>query len=177
MSDLHQAHIALGSNIDDRHAHLTRALELVNLIPTTTVDKVSPIVETPPLDPPDDPAFTRDPGGPFLNAVARLSTSRDPRALLDSLRRVESQLGRDHNAPRYAPRTIDLDLLLFGRLILQEPALTVPHPGLVSRAFVLFPLAQIDPDLPIPPTSRRAADLWEDLHNSGVPEPRAYPGV
>jgi 2-amino-4-hydroxy-6-hydroxymethyldihydropteridine diphosphokinase len=86
----------------------------------------------------------------FLNAVAELETTLSPRALLDRLLEIERGLGRTRDGPRWGPRTIDLDLLLFGSESIDEPGLTVPHPRLHERLFVLEPLAELDPELEIP---------------------------
>ena len=86
----------------------------------------------------------------FLNAVAELDTALSPRALLDRLLEVERELGRTREGPRYGPRTIDLDLLLYGQETVAEPGLTVPHPRLHERRFVLEPLSELDPALSVP---------------------------
>jgi 2-amino-4-hydroxy-6-hydroxymethyldihydropteridine diphosphokinase len=104
--------------------------------------RLSPIVETEPWGYADQPRF--------LNAVAELETGFAPRELLDRLLEIERSLGRVRNGPRYGPRTIDLDLLLYGNLVVAEPGLTVPHPRLAERLFVLEPLFALDPGLFVP---------------------------
>jgi 2-amino-4-hydroxy-6-hydroxymethyldihydropteridine diphosphokinase len=130
------AYIGLGSNLGDREAAIRAAAELIG------VDRLSSIVETEPWGYEDQPRF--------LNAVAELDTELPPRVLLELLLEVERQLGRERTGPRYGPRTIDLDLLLYGGERIDEPGLEVPHPRLHERLFVLEPLAELAPDLQIP---------------------------
>src|SRR5207302_3829580 len=117
-------------------ASIRRAAELLG------ARRVSTVRETEPWGYADQPRF--------LNAVAELETDEEPRALLDRLLEVERALGRTREGPRYGPRTIDLDLLLYGDEQLDEPGLVVPHPRLHERAFVLEPLAELAPDLVVP---------------------------
>lgn len=146
-----QAAIALGSNLGDRAAHLNGALEAIASLPEMRVLAVSGFIETEPLPRPDG----GDAGGPYLNAAATLRTRLPARQLLDSLLAIERRSGRirgeagDAGAAggKWAPRTLDLDLLTYGDDAIQEEGLTVPHPRLHERAFVLVPLAEIAPDL------------------------------
>jgi len=137
-----RAHIGLGSNLGDRDAALRGALELLG----TEVVAVSSFRETDPVGYLDQPRF--------LNAAAALDTELPPRELLARLLEVERELGRTRDGPRYGPRTIDLDLLLYGDLVIDEPGLVVPHPRLAERRFVLEPLAELDPDLVVPGLGR-----------------------
>jgi 2-amino-4-hydroxy-6-hydroxymethyldihydropteridine diphosphokinase len=130
------AYIGLGSNLGDRESLLRRAAEEIGAV------RLSPIVETEPWGYEDQPRF--------LNAVAELDTELPPRDLLALLLGVERQLGRDRSGPRWGPRTIDLDLLLYGEERLREPDLEVPHPRLHERLFVLEPLAALAPGRKIP---------------------------
>ncbi len=130
------AYVGLGSNLGDREAQIKRAAELVG------ARRLSTIVETEPWGYEAQPKF--------LNAVAEVETELDPRSLLEQLLDVERQLGRERVGPRWGPRTIDLDLLVYGELVLDEPGLTVPHPQLAQRLFVLEPLAELAPSLEIP---------------------------
>lgn len=130
------AYVGLGANLGDREAAIVRAAALVD------ARRLSTIRETEPWGYEDQP--------PFLNAVAELETETAPRDLLDRLLAVEASLGRDRSGPRWGPRTIDLDLLLYGDLVLDEPGLTVPHPRLPERLFVLEPLAELAPARKIP---------------------------
>ena len=119
------AYVGLGSNLGDREAIVQRAAELIG------ARRLSPLHETEPWGLVDQPQF--------VNAVAEVETPLDARRLLDELLDVERKLGRERIGPRWGPRTIDLDLLLFGDLVLDEPGLVVPHPYLHERLFVLRP--------------------------------------
>ncbi len=137
-----RAHLGLGSNLGDREAALRSALELLG----EDVVAVSSFRETDPVGYLDQPRF--------LNAAAALETELEPRALLERLLEVERELGRTRDGPRFGPRTIDLDLLLYGDRVIDEPGLVVPHPRLAERRFVLEPLAELDPDLVVPGRGR-----------------------
>jgi 2-amino-4-hydroxy-6-hydroxymethyldihydropteridine diphosphokinase len=130
------AYVGLGANLGDREATIRRAAELIG------ARRLSTIRETEPWGVEDQPLF--------LNAVAELDTKLPPRALLERLLQVERELGRTRDGARYGPRTIDLDLLLYGASTIDEPGLTVPHPRLQERFFVLEPLAELDPRLVVP---------------------------
>jgi 2-amino-4-hydroxy-6-hydroxymethyldihydropteridine diphosphokinase len=130
------AYVGLGSNLGDRRAAILRAAELIDAV------RLSTIRETEPWGYADQPAF--------LNAVAELDTELQPRRLLDHLLEVEAELGRERGEIRWGPRTIDLDLLLYGDLAIEEPGLTVPHPRLADRLFVLEPLSELAPARKIP---------------------------
>jgi 2-amino-4-hydroxy-6-hydroxymethyldihydropteridine diphosphokinase len=130
------AYVGLGSNLGDRRAAILRAAELIDAV------RLSTIRETEPWGYADQPAF--------LNAVAELDTDLQPRRLLDHLLEVEAELGRERGEIRWGPRTIDLDLLLYGDLAIEEPGLTVPHPRLAERLFVLEPLSELAPARKIP---------------------------
>jgi 2-amino-4-hydroxy-6-hydroxymethyldihydropteridine diphosphokinase len=136
------AWVGLGSNLGDRRAFLRRAVAELEAEPQVEVQAVSSIRETEPVGYLDQPRF--------LNAVARASTDLSARALLDRLLEIERRLGRTRAGPRFGPRTIDLDLLLYGAEEIAEPGLAVPHPRLHERAFVLEPLAELDPTLVVP---------------------------
>ena len=131
-----RAYVGLGANLGDREATIRRAAALLG------VARLSPILETEPWGYADQPKF--------LNAVAEVETDLGPRQLLDRLLEIERQLGRVREGPRYGPRTIDLDLLLYGDEVVEEPGLSVPHPRLAERLFVLEPLAELDPALNVP---------------------------
>jgi 2-amino-4-hydroxy-6-hydroxymethyldihydropteridine diphosphokinase len=130
------AYVGLGSNLGDREALIRRAAELIG------AKRLSAIVETEPWGYRAQPMF--------LNAVAELETELTARALLDHLLDVERRLGRERVGPRWSARTIDLDLLLYGGAVIDEPGLEVPHPRLQQRRFVLEPLAELVPELKIP---------------------------
>jgi 2-amino-4-hydroxy-6-hydroxymethyldihydropteridine diphosphokinase len=131
-----RAYVGLGANLGDREAAILRAAELLEPV------RLSSIRETPPWGYADQP--------PYLNAVAEVETALEPRPYLDRLLEIERGLGRLRLGPRWGPRTIDLDLLVHGDTVVDEPGLTVPHPRLHERLFVLEPLAELDPDLEIP---------------------------
>ena len=144
-----RAYVGLGSNLGDRETTIRRASELVG------ARRLSTIRETEPWGLVDQPRF--------LNAAAELETDLRPRALLDCLLEIERELGRTRGGPRYGPRTIDLDLLLYGEETLDEPGLRVPHPRLHERPFVLEPLWELDPALEVPGRGSVAA-LLAALH-------------
>ena len=137
-----RAYIGLGSNLDDRERMLWSALHMLAFSPEVDVVAVSSFRETDPVGYVDQP--------PFLNAAAALETDLGARELLGLLLDVERELGRTREGPRFGPRTIDLDLLLYGDEVVDEPGLTVPHPRLHERAFALEPLVELDPDLAVP---------------------------
>ncbi|HHN77821.1 MAG TPA: 2-amino-4-hydroxy-6-hydroxymethyldihydropteridine diphosphokinase [Phycisphaerales bacterium] len=145
--------IALGSNLGDRRAAIENASAKIATLPGTTPRAMSTLIETAPVGPPGQ--------GDFLNAAASIETTLSPRALLDALLRIEQSLGRVRGR-RWGPRTIDLDLILFGDLILDEPGLTVPHPMFRERLFVLGPLAEIEPGMTDPVTGRSVLQLLAD---------------
>jgi 2-amino-4-hydroxy-6-hydroxymethyldihydropteridine diphosphokinase len=134
------AFVALGSNLGDRAGHLEAALSEMAALPATTLVARSSLYETAP--------FEAD-GGDYLNAVAQLRTALDAPALLRELQAIEAGHGRERPYIN-APRTLDLDLLLHGDTRHTAPELTLPHPRLHERAFVLLPLAEIAPSLRVP---------------------------
>jgi 2-amino-4-hydroxy-6-hydroxymethyldihydropteridine diphosphokinase len=136
------SYIGLGSNLGDRGAFLRRALELLRADPDIDVIEVSKVRETDPVGLVDQPRF--------LNAVAKVETDLPPGELLDRMLAAERELGRRRDGPRFGPRTIDLDLLLYGDEEIHEPGLIVPHPSLAERRFVLEPLHELDPSLVVP---------------------------
>lgn len=138
-----EAYVGLGSNLGDREGMLRRALELLGR--RLEVTGVSSLRETEPVGLLDQPRF--------VNAVARVATKLSPRGLLDVLLAVEQELGRVR-MERWGPRTLDLDLLLYGDQCVDEPGLKVPHPRLHERRFVLEPLVELDPGLVVPGRGR-----------------------
>ncbi|HEY7313392.1 MAG TPA: 2-amino-4-hydroxy-6-hydroxymethyldihydropteridine diphosphokinase [Gemmataceae bacterium] len=149
------AYIALGSNLGERSDYLERALTALRQCEGVEVMRVSPMYETRPVG---GPAGQRD----YLNAVAEVRTELSAHDLLDALLAIEQRLGRKRRE-RDGPRTIDLDLLLYGDLVHTDEHLTVPHPRLHERLFVLQPLAQIAPGLVHPVLKRSIADLLAEL--------------
>lgn len=130
------AYVGLGANLGDREGSIRRAAELL------ATRRLSSVRETEPWGVTDQPSF--------LNAVAEVEWEGSPRELLDRLLEIERELGRVRDGSRWGPRLIDLDLLVFGSETIAEPGLTVPHPELAARAFVLEPLAELAPGLDVP---------------------------
>jgi 2-amino-4-hydroxy-6-hydroxymethyldihydropteridine diphosphokinase len=130
------AYVGLGANLGDRMGSIRRASELLG------ARRLSTVRETEPWGVTDQP--------PFLNAVAEVEWDGTARELLDHLLSIERELGRVRDGSRWGPRLIDLDLLVFGSEMIDEPGLTVPHPQLTRRTFVLEPLAELVPDLDVP---------------------------
>ena len=145
--------IALGSNLGDRIAHLRAACAAVRLLHAGSEPPLlSPIYETEPVDSaPDTPAY--------LNAVIEIECTRGALALLRALQQIEHREGRPEAHAYHAPRTLDLDLLYMGDATLESPVLTLPHPRLAERRFVLQPLADIRPGLILPGCTQPVAAL------------------
>ena len=142
MSRAVQACIGLGANLGDAVAAVQGALQALDALPDTRVLKASRLYRTPAWGNTDQPAF--------VNAAALIDTSLDARDLLDHMLSIERDFGRDRTGvERWSARTLDLDLLLYGDRVIDEPGLHVPHPHLHERAFVLVPLAEIAPQLEI----------------------------
>jgi 2-amino-4-hydroxy-6-hydroxymethyldihydropteridine diphosphokinase len=147
------AFVGIGSNLGDREGNLRQAVELLSAEDGIDVVAVSETRETDPVGPVEQ--------GPFLNGAVRIETDLAPRELLERLLAVEERLGRVRRE-RWGPRTIDLDLLLYGDDVVDEPGLTVPHPRLHERRFALEPLSDLAPSLEIPgkgPISALLAEL------------------
>ena len=136
-----RAYVGLGANLGPREVTLLRAVDLLAAADGVEVVAVSQLRETDPVGVVDQP--------PFLNGAVAIDTTLAPRVLLDVLLEAERALGRVR-AERWGPRTIDLDLLVYGDQIVDEPGLRVPHPRLAERRFALEPLADLDPTLEIP---------------------------
>ena len=149
-----RAYIGLGANLGDRESVIRRAVELLDGEPGVRVLDVSTFRETEPW------GYTQQP--PFLNGACAIETTLAPHELLDVLLTIEGVLGRRRDGHRYGPRAIDLDLLLYGDETVDLPDLAVPHPRLVERAFVLEPLAELDPELQLP-DGRRVSELLAGL--------------
>jgi len=132
------AHLSLGSNLGDRLGRLREAVERLGRLDRVAVERVSAVYETDPVGVTDQPRF--------LNLAARVRTTLQPAELLDAAKRIEHEMGR-RPGPRWGPRAIDVDLLTYGDEVVETPRLTLPHAEMMSRAFVLVPLAEIAPDL------------------------------
>jgi 2-amino-4-hydroxy-6-hydroxymethyldihydropteridine diphosphokinase len=152
------AFVGLGSNLDDPPARIRRALQALAALPGTQVVRRSSLYRNPPVGDPDQPDF--------VNAVAEIETGLAPRELLGELLTIERAHGRVRDRPD-GPRTLDLDLLLYGERTVHEPGLTIPHPRMLARAFVLMPLAEIAPEAVVPEQGR-IAELVRNVDTSGM---------
>jgi 2-amino-4-hydroxy-6-hydroxymethyldihydropteridine diphosphokinase len=137
-----RAFIGLGSNLDDPVAQVERALEALAALRDTRFVACSGLYQSEPMGPRDQPDY--------INAVAALDTRLGPHALLHALQAIETRQGRVRSGARWGPRTLDLDLLLYGMQHCHDAQLTVPHPGIQERPFVLYPLYEIAPDIDVP---------------------------
>ena len=149
-------YLALGSNLGDRMGNLVSAVE--RLSQKMTIKKVSSVYETEPVYYEEQPLY--------LNAVLSAVTELEPFALLRFVKSIESDLGRQPSF-RNAPRLIDIDILFYGDLVVQTEELTIPHPGIVERAFVLAPLAEIAPELIHPVIHEKVEDLLAMVNGLG----------
>jgi 2-amino-4-hydroxy-6-hydroxymethyldihydropteridine diphosphokinase len=140
-------YIGLGANLDDPRRHVERAAAELTALPATRATGLSRLFRTAPVGPADQPDY--------INAAARLLTRLSPRQLLAALQAIERAHGRVRDGTRWGPRTLDLDILLYGALHVARPGLTLPHPEICRRAFVLVPLAEVaPPELDIPGQGR-----------------------
>ena len=135
-------YIALGSNLGDPVRQARTAIALLSGMPELSLQAVSSLYRSAPMGPQDQPDY--------INAVIALETSLTPLALLDLLQRIELEHGRERKDERWGPRTLDLDILLYGQEIINNPRLTVPHYGMKLREFVIYPLLEIAPQLMLP---------------------------
>ncbi|MEX2105703.1 MAG: 2-amino-4-hydroxy-6-hydroxymethyldihydropteridine diphosphokinase [Solirubrobacterales bacterium] len=148
---MRSGYLGLGSNVGDPASHLRAAIELLpargaEVLAVSSTYVTEPVGEV--LDQPD-----------FLNAAIRIRTELEPEQLLDACKAVEAERGRSFDAPRHSPRPLDVDLLLLGDLELRTERLTLPHPEVTSRRFVLAPLLELDPELTLPDGTRLADAL------------------
>jgi 2-amino-4-hydroxy-6-hydroxymethyldihydropteridine diphosphokinase len=155
-----EAYIALGSNIGDREFNLLRAVAEISRLPENRVTALSPFYETSPVG-----NVTQD---AFFNAVLRLATRVDARTLMEFLLRIESEAFCRVRNVHQGPRSMDLDLLLYGTEIINEEGLLVPHPRLTERRFVLQPLCDIAPHLVHPLSGRTMSDLLDSLRTDEI---------
>ncbi|QKK09092.1 MAG: 2-amino-4-hydroxy-6-hydroxymethyldihydropteridine diphosphokinase [Planctomycetota bacterium] len=147
-------YIGIGSNLGDRRAHITEAIRSLGALPETSLGEAATVIETEPVGPIEQ--------GAFLNTAASIQTGLTPMELLECLQAIERGRGRDRNTEaRWGPRTLDLDILIFGDRVVRESGLIVPHKRLHERAFVLIPLAEIAPELVVPGTGRTVQQLLD----------------
>jgi len=140
-----RAAIALGSNIDDPEGHVKRAFDEIAALPETRLVARSGLHRTKPV------GYANQPD--FVNAMALVETSLEPRALLDALLAIEQRHGRERTIPN-GPRTLDLDIIVYGERVIDEPGLKVPHPRAAQREFVMAPLREVWPNVVIPDARR-----------------------
>lgn len=154
---MNKVYIAMGSNLGDRAGTLERAIARIAGLPRTRCAAQSTFLRTAPVGgPADQPEY--------LNAALAIETQLSPRALLDALLRIEHDFGRDRaREARNGPRTLDLDILLFGDLVIEEEQMQIPHPRMAERAFVLEPLVQIAPDVVHPILRMTIAQLLSQV--------------
>ncbi|ELE9012368.1 2-amino-4-hydroxy-6-hydroxymethyldihydropteridine diphosphokinase [Enterobacter cloacae] len=149
------AYIAIGSNLASPLEQVNAAVQALGEIPQSRIVAVSSFYRTPPLGPQDQPDY--------LNAAVVLDTALDAETLLDNTQRIELQQGRVRKAERWGPRTLDLDIMLFGNEVINTPRLIVPHYDMKNRGFMLWPLFDVAPDL-IFPDGIPLRDILDNLH-------------
>ena len=137
------AYIAMGSNLGDRQRAIAGGLDAIAKLESTSITACSTIIETDPVGPGEQ--------GVYLNAVVHISTALVPRELLNKLMAIEACFGRDRSeGVRWGSRTLDLDILVYGDRVIDEPGLMIPHPRMHTRDFVLIPLCEIAPEIMLP---------------------------
>lgn len=154
-----RVYLALGSNLADPLHQIDAALSALDALPDTQRVATSAFYRTPPYGPPDQPDY--------LNAAVALDTALSAEALLDQTQRIEQEHGRVRKAERWGPRTLDIDIMLFGTASLKSDRLTVPHYDLLNRAFMLVPLLEIAPDLSLP-DGRSLKPILAQLDRSSI---------
>lgn len=155
MATLHTAYISVGSNLGDKLENCRRGVEALVAGGEVRITGQSRIYKTEPVD------FTEQDW--FINSVIRVETRLEPLELFDRLQAIQREAGRTADSVRFGPRVLDLDLLLYDRLVLDDPRLSLPHPRMHRRRFVLKPLCDIDPDMVHPVLGKAAATLLAEL--------------
>lgn len=167
MTEITIAYVALGSNLAQPRDQVRRALKELENIPKTIVLARSSFYRSRPLGPKDQPDF--------INAVAKVCTTLSAHDLLAELFQIENRHGRKRDGTKWGPRELDLDLLIYGDLMISDPGLSLPHPGISERNFVLLPLVELDPDV-IVPGQGPAAELIDKLQDSHIEKLALEPG-
>ncbi|MBC3617830.1 2-amino-4-hydroxy-6-hydroxymethyldihydropteridine diphosphokinase [Vibrio metschnikovii] len=153
------AYIAVGSNLAKPILQAKQAIEALKQLPKSQFIAASSLYTSTPMGPQDQPEY--------INAVVVIDTQLSPLALLDCTQAIEQEQGRERKAERWGPRTLDLDILLYGDEIIDSPRLTVPHYGMKVREFVLYPLDEIAPDLSLP-DGTKLSDLLSEVDRNGL---------
>lgn len=153
------AYIAIGSNLAEPTLQAKQAIEALKQLPQSQFIAASSLYSSTPMGPQDQPEY--------INAVVVIDTQLSPLALLDCTQAIEQEQGRERKAERWGPRTLDLDILLYGDEIIDSPRLTVPHYGIKVREFVLYPLDEITPDLSLP-DGTKLSDLLSEVDRNGL---------
>ncbi len=165
MGELHRVYLALGANLGDRQGNLLQALQRIRA--RASIERLSPCYETKPVGHLQQPDFLHLQQPDFLNMACLITTESSPHELLRFLQQIERQMGRRASL-RGAPRPIDIDILLYDGLVLESPELTIPHPRMAERAFVLVPLVEIAADAVHPVLSLTAAEMLQRVDKEGV---------
>ncbi len=159
INNLNIAFIGLGSNVGNKVKNLKSAIELINNLPNSKVEKISSGYETLP--------FGDIKQNNFVNAVIKLATSLEMPELFDQLKLIEKQLGRIKRE-KWGPREIDLDILFFNNLIISDEIITLPHKGIINRDFVMIPLIEIEPEFKHPLLMKKISDLVIELKTKNI---------
>ena len=154
-----RAYLGLGSNLQSPQQQLQRCLDALAQLPGSHVDAVSPLYGSKAVGPGTQPDY--------VNAVVQLNTELTPQALLTALQQIEQLHGRERGPERWLPRTLDLDILLYGNQVVNEPHLLIPHPRMTERNFVLLPLFDLAPDLVLP-DGQAVRDLLQRCGRDGI---------
>jgi 2-amino-4-hydroxy-6-hydroxymethyldihydropteridine diphosphokinase len=155
------AYVGLGSNLDSPVRQVSEGLVALGDLPRTTIIARSPLYRSAPMGPQDQPDY--------VNAVAALCTALAPMELLEKACKIEDAHGKDREGEKWGPRTLDLDILLFGDLTSEDPRLLLPHPGLTKRNFVVYPLLRVAPELVLP-DGRALKAVARELTMDGLEE-------
>jgi 2-amino-4-hydroxy-6-hydroxymethyldihydropteridine diphosphokinase len=156
---MNTAYIAIGSNLGQPVEQAKRAINALRHMPRSKFIAASSLYCSKPMGPRDQPDY--------INAVVAIKTDLPPLELLEQTQSIELKQGRTRKAERWGPRTLDLDIILFGNQLIESPRLTIPHYGMKTREFVLYPLAEIAPDLMLPDGSK-LAQLLKDVDRKGL---------